>query len=154
MGNQKDRHTFCGGGGGKKGGLGGSGIIQRRIKRLSLLEDIQKKSVALPDGRKGWSVSGTLSLGVSRKWQGGSPPFELPKKNLFTVPVIRLWSVTEKPYDIVEKKSVYPSFSVTILDNQKKHSVYPKKSVSKTDTSFLLFIFFSFFLFFLGKVTL
>ena len=27
----------------KKGGLGGSGIIQRRIKRLSLLEDIQKK---------------------------------------------------------------------------------------------------------------
>ena len=86
----------------KKGGLGGSGIIQRRIKRLSLLEDIQK-SVALPDGRKGWSVSGTLSLGVSHKWQGGSPPFELPKKNLFTVPVTRLWSGTEKPYDIIEK---------------------------------------------------
>ena len=107
----------------KKGGLGGSGIIQRRIKRLSLLEDIQK-SVALPDGRKGWSVSGTLSLGVSRKWQGGSPPFELPKKNLFTVPVIRLWSGTEKPYDIIEKKSVYPSFSVTILDNFWKNQKY------------------------------
>ena len=85
---------------------------------------IFKKSVALPDGRKGWSVSGTLSLGVSRKWQGGSPPFELPKKNLFTVPVIRLWSGTEKPYDIVEKKSVYPSFSVTILDNSWKNQKY------------------------------
>ena len=83
---------------------------------------IFKKSVALPDGRKGWSVSGTLSLGVSRKWQGGSPPFELPKKNLFTVPVTRLWSGTEKPYDIIEKKSVYPSFSVTILDNSWKKS--------------------------------
>ena len=107
----------------EKRGAGGSGIIQRRIKRLSLLEDIQK-SVALPDGRKGWSVSGTLSLGVSRKWQGGSPPFELPKKNLFTVPVIRLWSGTEKPYDIIEKKSVYPSFSVTILDNSWKNQKY------------------------------
>ena len=107
----------------EKRGAGGSGIIQRRIKRLSLLEDIQK-SVALPDGRKGWSVSGTLSLGVSRKWQVGSPPFELPKKNLFTVPVIRLWSGTEKPYDIIEKKSVYPSFSVTILDNSWKNQKY------------------------------